>query len=148
MAVPSTAPRLLLSTPSLPLLVALLVALTATFASMRRYVVACSPEDGSVVTITVPKLLSLCATLNDKKTCAICNGNHPRMSGQLSCSGWLTSLFVTGLETVYFTPIPQACHGFTKRMAEDMQLRNLSPRTIDAYTYHFDRFAMRLRKTP
>jgi integrase/recombinase XerD len=26
-------------------------------------------------------------------------------------------------------------------MAEDMQLRNLSPKTIDAYTYHVGRFA-------
>ena len=37
---------------------------------------------------------------------------------------------------------------FTKRMAEDIQLRNLSPRTIDAYTYHVDRFAMRFGKHP
>ena len=28
-----------------------------------------------------------------------------------------------------------------QRMADDMKIRNLSPRTIDAYTYHVDRFA-------
>lgn len=28
----------------------------------------------------------------------------------------------------------------TERMAEDMLVRNLSPRTIDSYTYHVDRF--------
>lgn len=37
---------------------------------------------------------------------------------------------------------------FTQRMAEDMQLRKLSPRTIDAYTYHVDRFAARYGKHP
>ena len=41
------------------------------------------------------------------------------------------------------TPYNRRVTAFTKRMAEDMQLRNLSPRTIDAYTYHVDRFAMR-----
>jgi len=29
----------------------------------------------------------------------------------------------------------------TQRMAEDMCIRNLSPRTIDAYTYHVERFS-------
>jgi len=33
-------------------------------------------------------------------------------------------------------------------MAEDMQVRNLSPRTIDAYTYHVDRFAKHSGKDP
>ena len=28
----------------------------------------------------------------------------------------------------------------TRRMAEDMQVRNLAPATIDAYTYHADKF--------
>ena len=28
----------------------------------------------------------------------------------------------------------------TERMAEDMLVRNLSPRTIDSYTYHVGRF--------
>ena len=46
------------------------------------------------------------------------------------------------------TPYHQRVTAFTKRMAEDMQLRNLSPRTIDAYTYHVDRFAMRYGKHP
>jgi integrase/recombinase XerD len=46
------------------------------------------------------------------------------------------------------TPYNRRITAFTKRMAEDMQLRNLSPRTIDAYTYHVDRFAMRFGKHP
>jgi integrase/recombinase XerD len=46
------------------------------------------------------------------------------------------------------TPYNKRVTAFTKRMAEDMQLRNLSPRTIDAYTYHVDRFAMRFGKHP
>lgn len=33
-------------------------------------------------------------------------------------------------------------------MAEDMQVRNLSPRTIDSYTYHVDRFAKHFGKDP
>jgi hypothetical protein len=37
---------------------------------------------------------------------------------------------------------------FTKRMAEDMRVRNFSPRTIDAYTYHVDRFAKHFGKDP
>ncbi len=46
------------------------------------------------------------------------------------------------------TPYHKRVTAFTKRMAEDKQLRNLSPRTIDAYTYHVDRFAMRYGKHP
>ncbi|MFN9603071.1 MAG: transposase, partial [Planctomycetota bacterium] len=46
------------------------------------------------------------------------------------------------------TPYQKRVTAFTQRMAEDMQLRNLSPRTIDAYTYHVDRFAARYGKHP
>ncbi len=46
------------------------------------------------------------------------------------------------------TPYQKRVTVFTKRMAEDMQIRNLSPRTIDACTYHVDRFAMRYGKHP
>ena len=35
----------------------------------------------------------------------------------------------------------------TRRMAEDMKLRNLSQNTIDAYTYHVGRFAQFLGKS-
>jgi len=35
----------------------------------------------------------------------------------------------------------------TQRMAGDMLVRNLSPRTIDAYTYHVERFAKHFGKT-
>ena len=37
---------------------------------------------------------------------------------------------------------------FTQRMAEDMQVRNLSPRTIGSYTYHVDRLAKHFGKDP
>ena len=33
-------------------------------------------------------------------------------------------------------------------MAEDMQVRNFSPRTIDSYTYHVDRYAKHFGKHP
>jgi integrase/recombinase XerD len=36
----------------------------------------------------------------------------------------------------------------TKRMAEDMLVRNLAVRTIDSYTYHVDRFARHFGKQP
>jgi len=36
----------------------------------------------------------------------------------------------------------------TKRMAEDMLVRNLAVRTIDTYTYHVDRFARHFGKQP
>lgn len=39
------------------------------------------------------------------------------------------------------TPYRKRLTPLTRRMAEDMQVRNLSPRTIDSYTYHVDRFA-------
>ena len=38
------------------------------------------------------------------------------------------------------TPYRNRLTPLTKRMAEDMQVRNLSPRTIDSYTYHIDKF--------
>jgi len=38
------------------------------------------------------------------------------------------------------TPFRNRLTPLTKRMAEDMQVRNLSPRTIDSYTYHIDKF--------
>ncbi len=47
------------------------------------------------------------------------------------------SMRFTTMPTPYFkrqTPV-------TQRMAEDMLVRNLAPRTIDSYTYHVDRFA-------
>jgi len=38
------------------------------------------------------------------------------------------------------TPYNRRLNPYIARMAEDMQLRNLSPSTIDAYTYHVDKF--------
>ena len=38
------------------------------------------------------------------------------------------------------TPFDRRLNPYIRRMAEDMQVRNLSPRTIDAYTYHVDKF--------
>ena len=51
-----------------------------------------------------------------------------------------------------FTTMPTSYHKrqtpITKRMAEDMLVRNLAPRTIDSYTYHVDRFARHFGKLP
>lgn len=39
------------------------------------------------------------------------------------------------------TPHRKRLCPLTKRLAEDMLIRNMAPRTIDAYTYHVRRFA-------
>jgi len=39
------------------------------------------------------------------------------------------------------TPYQRRPGPLTVRLAEDMRIRNLSPRTIDAYTFHAERFA-------
>ncbi len=38
------------------------------------------------------------------------------------------------------TPYNRRLNPYIRRMSEDMQLRNLAPSTIDAYTYHVDKF--------
>jgi site-specific recombinase XerD len=44
------------------------------------------------------------------------------------------------------TPFHKRLTPLTKRMAEDMQVRNLSPRTIDCYTYHIDKFTQHFNR--
>ncbi len=39
------------------------------------------------------------------------------------------------------TPYQKRSCQLTKRLAEDMKIRNLAPATIDAYTFHAKRFA-------
>ena len=46
------------------------------------------------------------------------------------------------------TPWQNRVTDLTRRMADDMKLRNYSPRTIDAYTYHVGRFAEFLERSP
>ena len=46
------------------------------------------------------------------------------------------------------TPYHKRQTPITKRMAEDMLVRNLALRTIDSYTYHVDRFAKHFGKLP
>ena len=46
------------------------------------------------------------------------------------------------------TPWQKRTTTLTQRMAEDMLLRNMSQKTIDAYTYHVGRFAQYLGKSP
>ncbi len=38
------------------------------------------------------------------------------------------------------TPYQKRLNPYIQRMAQDMQLRNLADATIDAYTYHVDKF--------
>ena len=38
------------------------------------------------------------------------------------------------------TPYNRRLNPYIRRMAEDMQVRNLAPATIDAYTFHVDKF--------
>ena len=46
------------------------------------------------------------------------------------------------------TPWQNRVTDLTRRMADDMKLRNFSQSTIDAYTYHVGRFAEFLGKCP
>ena len=46
------------------------------------------------------------------------------------------------------TPYRKPLHPLVQRMAEDMTIRNLSPRTIDAYTWHVDKFCQHFGKQP
>jgi integrase/recombinase XerD len=46
------------------------------------------------------------------------------------------------------TPHHKRLHPFIQRMAEDMTIRNLSPSTIDAYTWHVDKFCQHFGKPP
>jgi len=46
------------------------------------------------------------------------------------------------------TPWQNRVAGITRRMAEDMLLRNFAQKTIDAYTYHVGKFAEFLGKSP
>jgi site-specific recombinase XerD len=46
------------------------------------------------------------------------------------------------------TPWQNRATDLTRRMADDMKLRNYSQRTIDTYTYHLGRFAEFLGKSP
>jgi site-specific recombinase XerD len=45
------------------------------------------------------------------------------------------------------TPYQKRLNPFIQRMAEDMQLRNLADSTIDAYTYHVDKFCRHFGKS-
>lgn len=44
------------------------------------------------------------------------------------------------------TPYKKRLSAITERMADDMRIRHLAPATIDAYTYHVDKFAEFLQK--
>src|SRR5690606_7988013 len=44
------------------------------------------------------------------------------------------------------TPYEKRPCKITRRLAEDMKIRNLAPATIDAYTYHARRFADFIQK--
>jgi len=45
------------------------------------------------------------------------------------------------------TPYTKRMNPFIKRMADDMQLRNYSPSTIDSYTFHVDKFCQYFGKS-
>ena len=45
------------------------------------------------------------------------------------------------------TPYKKRLNKYIKRMAEDMQLRNFADATIDAYTYHADKFCQHFGQT-
>ena len=45
------------------------------------------------------------------------------------------------------TPWQNRVTALTRRMADDMKLRNYSQKTIDTYTYHVGRFAQHIGKS-
>ena len=51
-------------------------------------------------------------------------------------------------ESSTMTPWQKRADALTKRMADDMRVRNMSQSTIDAYTYHVGRFAEFLGRSP
>lgn len=44
------------------------------------------------------------------------------------------------------TPYRKRMNGYIRRMAEDMQIRNMAANTIDSYTYHVDKFCQHFGK--
>jgi len=56
--------------------------------------------------------------------------------------------FTGSPEGSIMTPFRNRITPITKRMSEDMLLRNMSSRTIDSYTYHVDRFAKHFGRLP
>jgi len=48
--------------------------------------------------------------------------------------------------TIIMTPHKKRSCKLTRRLAEDMTIRNMAPATIDAYTYHVRRFADFIQK--
>ena len=65
---------------------------------------------------------------------------------------WLVSLVSLILDfrkkAIRMTPYRKRMTAATRRMAEDMLIRNMAVRTIDSYTYHVDRFAKHFGKLP
>ena len=57
----------------------------------------------------------------------------------------LTLIRLSG--NTHMTPWQERADALTLRMAQDMKLRNLAQKTIDAYTYHVGRFARFLSET-
>ena len=49
-------------------------------------------------------------------------------------------------DTTPMTPYQKRMNPFIRRMAEDMQVRNFSPSTIDSYTFHVDKFCQHFGK--
>jgi hypothetical protein len=48
----------------------------------------------------------------------------------------------------HMTPFHRRQNPFINRMAQDMQIRNLAANTIDAYTWHVDKFCSHFGKLP
>jgi hypothetical protein len=76
---------------------------------------------------------------------------EPCLGNQLALHRGLRSSIGMMLGHVFFTPpiarkeppmtpYKKRLNPYIQRMAEDMQLRNLAESTIDAYTYHVDKF--------
>ena len=78
------------------------------------------------------------------RTCAFWVASHAGRKAPIDGAISLTPLRLAPP----MTPFRRRMTPATKRMAEDMLVRNMALRTIDSYTYHVDRFAKHFGKLP
>ena len=83
------------------------------------------------------------ANVSMEWTCAF---YFPKHSGLLLDRSRFVSFTTTPWRCNTVTPYKKRTCPLTKRLAEDMMIRNLADATIDAYTYHVRRFADFIQK--
>jgi hypothetical protein len=74
----------------------------------------------------------------------VVHAGRPLMCGWLLARVFFTQPLAQQEPTM--TPYKKRMNPYIQRMAEDMQLRNLAEATIDAYTYHVNKFCQHFGK--